>query len=180
MPDIEKLQYPIGKFIKGRTYSFEDTKKNIETFSAFPKQLEDLVKDWNEEQLSTRYREGGWNGRQVIHHLADSHGNLPLRFKTCLTEESPQIKPYHEDRWAELYDCTNADIKPSLDIIHGLHSRLTVLLKSLSESDWQKTIYHPESKHTFTLAELLALYTWHGPHHLGHLKIISHSLNPKT
>jgi hypothetical protein len=85
-----------------------------------------------------------------------------------------------EDRWADLYDSKNADIKPSLDIISGLHSRLTILFKNLGESDWQKTIYHPESKHTFTLAELLALYTWHGPHHLGHLKIISNSLHPNS
>jgi hypothetical protein len=180
MPDIEKLQYPIGKFAKEKLYSFENTKKNIENFSAFPRQLELFVSNWDDKLLSAKYREGGWNGRQVIHHLADSHGNLPLRFKTCLTEENPQIKPYLEDKWAELYDCKNSDIKPSLEIIRGLHARLTVLFKSLNESDWQKTIFHPESKHTFTLAELLALYAWHGPHHLGHLKIISVSLKPNS
>jgi hypothetical protein len=177
MFDLEKLQYPIGKFVKGKSYSFDETKKNIASFEVFPEQLKDFVKDWDDKVLSVKYREGGWNGRQVIHHLADSHGNLPLRFKTCLTEENPQIKPYLEDRWAELYDSKSADIKPSLAIIGGLHSRLTILFKSLDESDWQKTIYHPESKHTFTLAELLALYAWHGSHHLGHLKIISNSLN---
>jgi hypothetical protein len=177
---MEKLQYPIGRFIKGKSYSFDDVKKNIASFEVFLSQLESFVKDWDHKLLSIKYREGGWNGRQVIHHLADSHGNLPLRFKACLTEENAQIKPYMEDRWAELYDCKNSDIKPSLEIVHGLHARLTVLFESLSESDWQKTIFHPESKHTFTLAELLALYSWHGPHHLGHLKIISDSLNPKS
>ena len=173
MTNLEQLQYPIGKFIKGKSYSQEEVKKNIESFSAFPAQLEEFVKCLDEKKLATTYREGGWTGRQVINHLSDSHGQLPLRFKSCLTEENPQIRPYKEDLWAQLYDGSNSDIKYSLQIITGLHSRLTELFKSLSEADWQKTIYHPESKHAFTLADLLALYTWHGPHHLGHLKIIA-------
>lgn len=172
---MEHLQYPIGKFIKGKTYSFNEVKKSIEIFSAFPNQLEVLVKDWDEKILAITYRDGGWNGRQVINHLGDSHAQLPLRFKSCLTEENPQIRPYKEELWAKLYDGSNSDIKYALQIINGVHGRLTDLLKSLTESDWQKTIYHPESKHTFTLAELLALYVWHGAHHYAHLKIIENN-----
>lgn len=180
MTNPEQLQYPTGKFIKGKSYTFTDVNNNIEAFSAFPRQLEAFVKNWDEKKLTTPYREGGWNGRQVINHLADSHSQLPLRFKSCLTEENPQIKPYLEDRWAKLFDGENSDIKYSIQIISGLHGRLTDLFKSLPESDWQKTIYHPESKHTFTLAELLALYAWHGPHHLGHLEIIDEKTKPQT
>src|SRR6202008_3976140 len=98
---------------------------------------------------------GGWSGRQVINHLGDSHAQLLLRFKTALTDDKAEIKPYHEDKWAELPDSLNSPIQPSLQIVNGVHSRLTGLFKALKESDWQKTIYHPESKHTFTLAELL-------------------------
>ncbi len=170
---IESLQYPIGKFKKGSTYSLADTKKNIESFSAFPEQLESLVKNWDDKILAVTYRDGGWNGRQVINHLGDSHAQLLLRFKSCLTDDKAEIKPYHEDKWAELNDSLNAPIDLSLQIINGVHARLTILLKTLSESDLQKTIFHPENKHTFTLAELIALYAWHGQHHLAHLKIIS-------
>ena len=169
----ENLQYPIGKFIKGKSYSFAETQKNIESFSAFPSQLESLVKSWDEKKLSTTYRDGGWNGRQVINHLGDSHAQLLLRFKTALTDDKAEIKPYHEDKWAELNDGLNAPIELSLQIVNGVHSRLSMLFKSLNEKDWQKTIFHPENKHTFTLAELLALYVWHGRHHLEHLKIIA-------
>jgi hypothetical protein len=37
-----------------------------------------------------------------VHHCADSHINSILRFKLALTEEKPTIKPYFEDRFAEL------------------------------------------------------------------------------
>lgn len=169
---IEQLQYPIGKFVKGKTHSSEEIKKNIESFSAFPQQLEALVKNWDDNILAVTYRDRGWSGRQVINHLGDSHAQLLLRFKSALTDEKPEIKPYQEDKWAMLSDSLNSPIQPSLQIINGVHARLSSLFKTLSEADWQKTIYHPESKHTFTLAELIALYAWHGQHHLAHLKII--------
>ena len=169
---MENLQYPIGRFKKGLMYSLADTQKNIESFSAFPQQLESLVKNWDDKILAVKYREGGWNGRQVINHLGDSHAQLLLRFKSALTDEKAEIKPYHEDKWAELNDSLTAPINFSLQIINGVHSRLSILLKTLNENDLQKTIFHPENKHTFTLAELIALYAWHGQHHLGHLKII--------
>ncbi|MGZ3885508.1 MAG: DinB family protein, partial [Bacteroidia bacterium] len=95
-----------------------------------------------------------------------------LRIKTCLTEENAQIKPYDENKWSALYDANHSDIHLSLNMLEGIHGRLADLFGSLAETDWAKTIYHPESKHTYTLAELLALYAWHGTHHLGHLKII--------
>lgn len=169
---MEHLQYPIGRFKKGLTYSLEETKKNIEIFSAFPNQLESLVKNWDNKILAIPYREGGWSGRQVINHLGDSHAQLLLRFKTALTDDKAEIKPYQEDKWAMLSDSLNSPIQPSLQIINGVHARLSFLFKTFTEADWQKTIYHPESKHTFTLAELLALYVWHGAHHYAHLKII--------
>jgi hypothetical protein len=172
MANIEQLQYPIGKFKKSLTYSHAEINENIELFSSFPKQLESLVKGWDNKILAITYRDGGWNGKQLIHHLGDSHGQLLLRFKSALTDKKPEIKPYREDKWANLYDSVTAPIKHSLQIVNGVHARMTILFKILNEKDWQKTIYHPENKHTFTLAELLALYVWHGQHHLAHLKII--------
>ncbi|MBP7808523.1 MAG: putative metal-dependent hydrolase [Bacteroidia bacterium] len=169
---LELLKYPNGKFTRGLSYTFSETKKNIEEFKAFPVKLDSLVKNWDDKILSVSYREGGWNARQIINHLADSHAQLLLRFKSTLTEEKPEVRPYLQDEWANLYDGLNSPIQPSLQIISGIHARLVFLFNTLSESDWQKTIYHPESKHTFTLAELLALYVWHGNQHYGHLKII--------
>ena len=173
MTNLEQLQYPIGRFKRGVTYSFADTQKNIEMFSAFPLQLESFVKNWDTKVLAITYRDGGWNGKQLINHIGDSHAQLLLRFKSALTDEKPEIKPYEEDKWANLYDSVTSPIEHSLHIVSGVHARLTILFKILTEKDWKKTTYHPENKHTFTLDELLALYVWHGQHHLAHLKIIA-------
>ena len=132
---MEHLQYPIGKFTKGKTYPLAETKRNIRAFKAFPKQLKTLVKDWDDKTLVLTYREGGWTGRQVINHLGDSHAQLLLRFKSCLCDENPEIKPYDEDKWAKLYDGENSPINHSLQIVIAVHARLSLLFKNLDKTD---------------------------------------------
>ena len=132
-----------------------------------PERVRAALAGLSETQLDTPYRPGGWTVRQVAHHLPDSHLNSYTRFKLALTEEGPTIRPYDEAGWAALD--SNAPIEVSLALLDALHKRWTVLLNSLSESDWQRTFTHPASKQTLTLEQSLANYAWHGEHHLGHI-----------
>lgn len=63
--------------------------------------------------------------RQVIHHMADSHMNSVIRFKLALTEDTPEIRPYYEERWAELSDSRALDIEVSLQPLDAPHHRWT-------------------------------------------------------
>ena len=40
--------------------------------------------------------------------MPDSHVNSYVRFKLALTEDQPTIRPYMEDRWAELPEAKSA------------------------------------------------------------------------
>ncbi|RZM24320.1 MAG: putative metal-dependent hydrolase, partial [Pedobacter sp.] len=134
-----------------------------------PNELKKEVNTLNKEQLDTQYRPEGWTVRQVVHHLADSHMNSYIRCKLALTEDSPTIKPYFEERWAELEDGKNAAIDSSLQLLEGLHLRWSALLKSLTEQDLTKTFVHPEHGKTIQLLEVVALYAHHGRHHLAQI-----------
>ena len=118
--------------------------------------------------MSRPYREGGWTVRQVIHHLPDSHLNSYIRFKLALTENEPTIKPYQEDRWAELADSRVTPIETSLSLLDSLHQRWILLLRSFTAADWKKTFRHPELG-VLTLDKTVALYAWHGKHHVAHI-----------
>jgi hypothetical protein len=87
-----------------------------------------------------------------------------------LTENKPIIKPYFEDRWAELPDSKNILIEPALKLIEGLHGRWVVLLKSLTNKQLATTFIHPEHNKEFSLEETIAIYAWHCNHHLAHIK----------
>jgi hypothetical protein len=83
-------------------------------------------------------------------------------------QEEPTIKPYQEDRWAELDDARTAPVEVSLALLDSLHARWVLLLRSLSATDWSRTFRHPELG-LLTLERNLALYAWHGRHHVAHV-----------
>lgn len=167
--ELEKLRFPIGHFTKPAIYTKAILKEYIETISCFPSTLTQEVSHLNHEQLETGYRPEGWTISQVIHHCADSHINSFMRFKLALTEDKPIIKPYFEDKWAELPDAKNIPIASSLQLLEGLHARWMVLLQSLSDEDLERKFIHPEHGNEIALKENIGLYAWHCEHHLAHI-----------
>jgi uncharacterized damage-inducible protein DinB len=162
------LRYPVGQFQWSGSSTAEQRAKFIGEIAATPQRLRAAVAGLNPEQLNTPYREGGWTVRQVVHHIPDSHLNSYIRFKFALTEHEPTIKPYDEAVWAELIDARTAPIDASLNLLEGLHERWTMLLRSLSEEDVQRKFTHPELG-IVTIDKYIALYAWHGNHHVGHI-----------
>lgn len=161
-------RYPIGKFEFTGKISTAQREQWIREIETQPARMRQAVEGLSEDQLNLPYREGGWTLRQVVHHVADSHINAYTRFKLALTEDNPTIRPYFEDRWAELPD-SMADIGVSLALLEALHQRWVILLKALSEADYERTFQHPESGTTTSLAYNLGTYAWHGNHHLAHI-----------
>jgi uncharacterized damage-inducible protein DinB len=161
-------RYPIGKFQKLDTITDDQRKEFIKNIAEAPEKIRTTVIGLSEHQLNTSYREGGWTVRQVIHHLPDSHLNAYTRFKIAITEESPTIKTYHENLWAELYDARTAPIDTSLQLLESLHKRWVMFLQSLKPSDFSRTFHHPEHG-IMNLDSLLQLYSWHGRHHVAQI-----------
>src|SRR5690606_42105937 len=51
----------------------------------------------------------------------------------------------------------------------GVHERWVAVLASLRAEDFARAWFHPERGKTFDLDFLLALYAWHGRHHVAHV-----------
>lgn len=161
-------RFPVGKFHYDGPPSEEQKQAFLNEIASAPANLQAAVSGLSEAQLDTPYRDGGWTVRQVVHHVPDSHMNAYVRFKLALTEDEPTIKPYAEDRWAELADTKATPIETSLCLLDCLHKRWMNLLRSLSAEDWKRTFRHPELG-AMTLEKTLALYAWHGRHHVAHI-----------
>ena len=164
----EDLRYPIGNFDPAQEVTAETRLRFIQTIEELPAKFRAAVKNLNEDQLDTAYRPEGWTVRQLVHHLADSHMNSFCRFKLGLSEDTPTIKPYDEASWAEMADAKTAPVDLSLNVIDGVHARWAMLLKSMSETDFERKINHPE-RGEMSLNALLALYDWHSRHHTAHV-----------
>ncbi|MCS7463290.1 bacillithiol transferase BstA [Paenibacillus doosanensis] len=165
---MDDLRYPIGAFAWEGEISADQRNKWIQDIEALPGLLRHAVSGLNAQQLNEPYRPGGWSSQQVVHHLADSHMNSLIRFKLALTEEQPTVKPYDEAAWAELADTRQAPIELSLALLDSLHERWALLLRSLDEKAWERTLFHPASG-IIRLDVNLGTYAWHGKHHTAHI-----------
>lgn len=167
--ELTELKYPIGYYhpVDELTASVKD--EMIANISNFPKLLANSVNILSQEELLYPYRPNGWNINEVVHHLADSHLNAFFRFKLALTEDVPTIKPYNEAKCVKLADCTPELMQDSLNFVTAIHSKWTALLKSMTMSDFERTLFHPEKKQELTLTYMLGLYNWHCNHHYGHV-----------
>jgi DinB superfamily len=164
----DDLRYPIGKY-EAQPFSEKQLQEWLTDIKNLPQHLENAVLNLDAAQLDTPYRDGGWMVKQVVHHVADSHMNAYTRFKLGLTEDNPTIRPYDEVAWAEMKDSLEQPINISLTLLHALHSRWHYFLKDITETDLQRTVFHPEHKKEMTLWHLLGMYAWHGRHHVAHI-----------
>ena len=168
MKTKEQLCYPIGKFKAPAHYTNELRESLISEIEEAPFLLRNAVEDLNDEQLNTPYREHGWTVEQVVHHLPDSHMNAYIRIKLALTEDVPEIKTYKQDAWAKLEDYMTTPIETSLRLLDSIHARWVILLKSLSEKQFNCKLKHPEVG-LIDINWVIAQYAWHGKHHIAHI-----------
>ena len=169
MIDIELLKYPIGRYNAPDAISMSQIRKWIEEIQALPEEISAAVENLNEAQLSTPYRPNGWNIRQVVHHVADSHINSYIRYHWTLTEDQPTIKAYNQDDWANTADAIKAPVSLSTDILKAIHPRWVFLMKEMSENDFRQKFTHPETGKLLGLDYMTGLYAWHGKHHTAQI-----------
>lgn len=162
------LRFPIGEFKTPNMITEDTIRIWIDELEKIPQQLQEAIEGLSPEQLDTAYRPGGWTVRQVVHHLTDGNINAYIRFKLALTEEEPTIKPFYEERWADLPDSTTLSPEISLSLLQGLHKRWIFLLRSLKLENFQRKFIHPEGGIT-KLDVSLGRFVWHGKHHIAHI-----------
>ena len=164
----EDLRYPVGRLQEEGPLGAARRLELIEQIAETPERLRAAVHGLSHQHLDTPYRPGGWTVRQVIHHVPDSHLNAYVRFKLALTEETPTIKPYVEALWAALPDTGRTAPEVSLTLLDALHKRWVILLRAMDDAGFARTLQHPDMG-LLTLDQMLALYAWHGRHHVAHV-----------
>lgn len=122
------------------------------------------------DQLLVPYRPGGWNTRQVLHHLADSDIFAFIRFKRALTEEAPAAGTYREELWAGLADY-GAPPEDSLSLMEALRIRFAALVRSMRPEQFQRVFASP-THGVLTLDIALQRLAWHGRHHHAQIECL--------
>lgn len=162
-------RFPIGPFVPVDALTAPERQLAIDQIAACPAELARALAGLDDARLDTPYRDGGWTVRQVAHHLADSHMNAYIRHKLAVTEELPTIRPYDQEAWASLADGRSADPAVSAALLAALHARWVRFLRSLDAGAFARRFRHPEFAEPVPLDRSVAMYAWHGLHHVAQI-----------
>jgi uncharacterized damage-inducible protein DinB len=116
----------------------------FECLDKSPEILKNLVESVSQEQRKRRRIPGKWSIHEHACHLVDVQPMLLERFKLCLREASPEIRPYlpgtkdPDDFLLEL------NVEAMLTKFPGYREELLQLLEGQDESFWKKQMKHPE------------------------------------
>ncbi len=168
-PDASR--YPIGKFDRRVSYSAEERAASIARIAALPAALAAALSGLSDAQFDLPYRDGGWTVRQLVHHVADSHANAFIRLKLALTEQDPPIKAYDQDAWVELADVRDVSPMVSVAMTAAIHERFAAVLRAMPPDDFARGMLHSENGR-MSIDTLVALYAWHGDHHVAHIRAL--------
>ncbi|MFC5465154.1 YfiT family bacillithiol transferase [Lederbergia graminis] len=163
------VRYPIGKLQVPEKVTSENIQEWLKEIETYTMRLRETVDSLNDEELSRTYRDGSWNVRQLVHHIADSQLNMYQRLKLALTDENPTVPGFDEEKWAIQPD-TKLPVESSIKMLEGINERIVALGQNLTEEQLNRVFTH-QTNGEITVAAKVAKLSWHEEHHLAHIKI---------
>ncbi len=151
-----------------KDYSLEELLQSVVAIKELPNKLARVINGLQIEDFAKTYRPNSWNIRQLIQHISESHMLGYIHTKQIIHSTDYQIPIYNPDEWTNGLD-KDFNHEASYMIILGLHQRWSLLmLECLKQPDvyLAKSAYHLKHQKMVSLAQLIALYAWHGEHHL--------------
>ena len=143
----------------------------IRKYENGPGDLIAAVDGLNESQLDRRLSPGKWSIRQQINHLADSELNMVHRMKKVLSEDSPLLMAFDQDKWAKRSSYENLSAENSVALFYTLRAAMVPILKSLQEKDFERFGIHSENGKV-SMKDLLEDAIEHSEHHTKQIESI--------
>lgn len=163
------VKFPIGELDVPENVTLDDVQKWLVEIDNYTHRLRDVVGNITEEELNKTYREGSWNVRQLVHHIADSQLNMYQRLKLALTDNNPIVPPFDQEKWVKLED-NSVSIDYSIQMLEGINARIVALGKHIDKDQLERK-FTLKGSGEITVATKLAKLSWHENHHLAHIKI---------
>src|SRR5699024_2638491 len=162
-------KFPIGQLDVPKTVTLNRVNQWLKELASYTERLQNTVEDLHETELNKTYREGSWNVRPLVDHIAGSQHTMHQRLQLALTDDAPIVPAFIQDNWATQPD-TELPVESSLHILKGLNERIAALGSTLTEEQLDRSFtLKPDT--TITVATKIAKLAWHEEHHLAHIKI---------
>ena len=132
-----------------------DKDRILWNLKSLPNELEDLLKDLDEETLRWRPIPNKWSIKEIMCHLRDMEREAYLaRYRKMLTEENPYLPNVDQDRIAAESNYINQDAQNALDEFKWFRGETIKTLESASPEAWSRGGLH-ETDGPMTIEQLV-------------------------
>ena len=144
-------------------------RQKIESYGNAYQELVGAVDKFPKEMWQFRDEHGCWSIHEHLVHIADSEANSYIRCRRLIAEPGLSLMAYDENQWASSLSYHEQSVDGALDLFKWLRRQNFLLIKSLPETAWSNTAYHPENGN-MTLDDWLDVYERHVPEHLQYMQ----------
>ena len=120
-----------------------DKDRILANLKSLPNELEDLLKDLDEETLRWRPIPNKWSVKEIMCHLRDMERLAYLgRYRKMLSEDNPQLPSVDQDRLAIESDYINQDARAALEEFKRLRWETIQTLERAPIDAWSRSGTH--------------------------------------
>ena len=146
-----------------------ERKRKIESYGQACKTLMAGLKRFPKAMWQFRPAPDRWTIHEILIHLADSEANSYVRCRRLIAESGTSVMAYDERQWAKALDYHRCSVEDALELFKWLRGNSYQLIRTLPDSVWGNTVYHPEAGR-MTLDDWLDVYDRHIPDHLAQMQ----------
>jgi uncharacterized damage-inducible protein DinB len=147
----------------------------LEALALLVPRLEAALDGLRDRQLRLAEAPGKWSVLEVVQHLADTELVYGHRVRLALTEETPVLARFAQDRWAERLRYNDARLPEVLGQLRSLRARNLRLFGALAEAELARTAVH-DSRGTETVAAMILHLARHDAKHCAQIARIRRAL----
>jgi uncharacterized damage-inducible protein DinB len=130
--------------------------------------LEVALDGLGDRQLRIAEGPGKWSVLEVVQHLADTELVYAHRVRLALTEETPALPRFAQERWAERLRYGDARLPEVLGQLRSLRARNLRLFRALGEAELARTAVH-DSRGTETVGAMIVHLARHDAKHCAQI-----------
>jgi len=148
----------------------QERAEKIEEYSNAHTELVEGLKQFPREMWREKPSEDDWSIHEIVVHIADSEANSYVRCRRFIAEPGKDVMAYDEMGWASALHYSEQSTEDAIELFKWLRNNTSKLIRTLPESAWSNTIYHPENG-TMTLDDWLNIYARHVTDHVEQMKL---------
>jgi len=147
----------------------------LDTLAVLVPRLEVALDGLSDRELRVAEAPGKWSALEVVQHLADTEIVYAHRVRLALTEDTPALPRFAQDRWAELLRYGDARLREVLGQLRSLRARNLRLFRALGGAELARTAVH-DRRGTETVAAMIVHLARHDLKHRAQIARIRQAL----